>query len=133
MTARNDPRNRKMTTMTISSVSVSVLMTSLMASWMYSVESYGTPTFIPAGSCAWISRNRVAHLADHVERVRRRQHPDAHERRRLAVEADVLFVVLRAQHDVGDLAEPDDGAVLLLHDELPEFFGRPRDRCWRSD
>ena len=52
MTARNDPRNRKITTTTISSVSLSVLMTSLMASWMYSVESYGTPTFMPAGSCA---------------------------------------------------------------------------------
>ena len=39
MTARKDPRNRKITTMTISSVSLSVLMTSLMASWMYSVES----------------------------------------------------------------------------------------------
>ena len=26
-----------------------------MASWMYSVESYGMPTFMPAGSCDWIS------------------------------------------------------------------------------
>ena len=60
---------------------------------------------------------------DHVERVGGRQHPDAHERRRLAVEADVLLVVLRAEHDVGDLAEPDDDAVLLLDDELPELFG----------
>ena len=40
--------------MTISSVSVSVRSTSLIASWMYSVESYGTPTFMPAGSCARI-------------------------------------------------------------------------------
>ena len=53
-TARNDPRNRKMTRMTISNVSVSVRSTSLMASWMYSVESYGTPTFMPTGSCASI-------------------------------------------------------------------------------
>ena len=44
-----------MTTMTMSSVSVSVLSTSSIASWMYSVESYGMPTFMPAGSCAWIS------------------------------------------------------------------------------
>ncbi len=26
-----------------------------MASWMYAVESYGTPAVIPSGSCAWIS------------------------------------------------------------------------------
>ena len=38
-TERNEPRNRKMTTTTISSVSISVLSTSWMASWMYSVES----------------------------------------------------------------------------------------------
>ena len=44
-----------MTTMTMRSVSVRVLRTSLMASWIYSVESYGTPTFIPAGTEAFIS------------------------------------------------------------------------------
>ena len=38
-TARNEPRNRKITMMTISSVSDSVVSTSLMASWMYSVAS----------------------------------------------------------------------------------------------
>ena len=71
------------------------------------------PTFIPAGSCAWISGIASRTLRDHVERVGGRQHPDAHERRRLAVEADVLLVVLGAEHDVGDVAEPDDDAVLL--------------------
>ena len=54
ITERIDPRNRKMTTTTISSVSVSVVSTSSMASCMYSVESYGIPAFIPAGSCAWM-------------------------------------------------------------------------------
>ena len=44
-----------MTTITMSSVPMSVLRTSLMASLMYSVESYGIPTFIPRGNCAWIS------------------------------------------------------------------------------
>ena len=63
---------------------------------------------------------------DHVERVGGRQHPDAHEGRGLAVEADVLFVVLRAEHDVGDLAEPHDDAVLLLDDELAELLRRPQ-------
>ena len=54
ITARNDPRNRKITPITISSVSVSVVSTSLIASWMYSVESYGMPACMPAGSSAWI-------------------------------------------------------------------------------
>ena len=54
-TARNEPRKRKMTMMTMSSVSVSVESTSSMASWMYSVESYGMPTFMPTGSCVWMS------------------------------------------------------------------------------
>src|SRR5579883_1837824 len=39
-TERNDPRNKKMTTITMHSVSVSVLSTSLIASWMYAVESH---------------------------------------------------------------------------------------------
>ena len=39
ITARTEPRNRKITAMTISNVSVSVVSTSLIASWMYSVES----------------------------------------------------------------------------------------------
>ena len=34
-TVRNEPRNRKMTMMTMSTVSASVCSTSLMASWMY--------------------------------------------------------------------------------------------------
>ena len=63
-------------------------------------------------------------MAIDLERVGGRQHPDAHERRRFAVEADVLLVVLGAQHDVGDVAEPDDDAVLLLDHELPELLGR---------
>ncbi len=51
-TARNDPRNRKITTTTISSVSLSVFSTSSIASWMYAVASYGMPARMPAGSCA---------------------------------------------------------------------------------
>ena len=39
ITARTEPRNRKITTTTISSVSLSVFSTSSIASWMYAVES----------------------------------------------------------------------------------------------
>ncbi len=38
-TERKEPRKRKMTTTTISSVSTKVWRTSLIASWMYAVES----------------------------------------------------------------------------------------------
>ena len=38
-TERMEPRKRKMTTITINSVSLSVLNTSRMAFWIYSVES----------------------------------------------------------------------------------------------
>ena len=79
--ARTEPRNRKITMITISSVSESVVSTSSMASWMYSVESYGMPTFMPAGSCAWMPGISARTWRIDVERVRRRQHPDAHERR----------------------------------------------------
>ena len=52
-----------MTRMTISRVSVRVLSTSSMESWMYSDESKGMPAFIPAGSSAWMpgiaSRTRL--------------------------------------------------------------------------
>ena len=38
-TERSEPRNRKITAITIRSVSVSVESTSWIASWMYAVES----------------------------------------------------------------------------------------------
>ena len=54
ITERHEPRKRKITTMTMRSVSLRVVSTSLMASWIYSVESYGMPSFIPAGIWASI-------------------------------------------------------------------------------
>ena len=113
-TERNEPRNRKITTMTMSSVSVSVRSTSLMRVLDVLGRVVGMPTFIPAGSCVSICGSASRTFAITSSVVGGRQHPHAHERRRLAVEADVLVVVLRAQHDVGDVAEPDDHAVLLL-------------------
>jgi len=50
MRPRIEPRNRKITSTTMSSVSVSVFSTSWIDCWMYSVESYGMPTFMPTGS-----------------------------------------------------------------------------------
>ena len=49
-------------------------------------------------------------LLHHLERVRRGEDPDSHEGGGLAVEADVLVVVLGAEHDVRDLAAADERA-----------------------
>ncbi len=70
-------------------------------------------------------RHERPHLGDHVEGVGGGEHPHAHEGRGLAVEADVLVVVLRPQHDVGHLAQADHDALVLLDHELAELFGRP--------
>ena len=47
---------------------------------------------------------------DHIDEVGIRQNPDAHENGFLAGEADLGVVILRAQHDVGDVAQPDERA-----------------------
>ena len=49
-------------------------------------------------------RQRRANVLDHLKGIGSRENPDTHERRGLPVEANVLFVVLRAQHNVGNLA-----------------------------
>ncbi len=78
---------------------------------MYSVASYGIPTFIPAGSWAWISgiASRTSRMTSSELAVG--QHPDAHEDRVLPVELDVLVVVLGAEHDVGDVAQAHHDAA----------------------
>ena len=53
-TERNDPMNRKITIMTMSSVSINVLKTSLSAFRMYPVASYATSAFMPVGRSALI-------------------------------------------------------------------------------
>ena len=54
-----------------------------------------------------------ADALDDVERVRVRERPDADEDRGLPAEVHRRVVVLGAEHHVGDVAEPDDRAVLL--------------------
>src|SRR5205807_4167750 len=51
------------------------------------------------------SRKDVAHVMNHFQRVGRGKHPDAHEGRGLSVEADILFVVLGAQHNVSNFTQ----------------------------
>ena len=43
---------------------------------------------------------------------------------RLAGEADLGVVIFRAEHDVGDVAQPDEGALVLPDDEILEILHR---------
>ena len=60
-------------------------------------------------------RHLGPHPLDDVEGVGVGEGPDPHEDRGLPGEADLGVVVLGAQHHVGDVAQPHDGAVLLAH------------------
>ena len=84
----------------------------------------GCPTFMPAGSCAWMPgiASRTCAITSSELAVGSTQTP-----MNVAVsplKRTSCVVVLGAEHDVGDLAEPDDDAVLLLDDELPELLRR---------
>ncbi len=111
ITERTEPGRGRSPAMTMSSVSLSVFSTSSMAFSDVVGRVVGDARRHPGRELRLDLRHRLAHLADHLERVGGRQHPDAHEGRALAVEAHLLVVVLGAEHDVGDLAEPHDAAV----------------------
>ena len=64
------------------------------------------------------------HALDHVEQVGGGRDLDADIDRLLAVEADLGFVILGAERDVGDVLQPHDGAAALLDHEVAELFGR---------
>ena len=66
----------------------------------------------------------LVHAGDHVEQIGRGRDLDADIDRLLAVEADLRFVILGAEHDVGDVLEPHHGAAGLLEHQVAEFFGR---------
>ncbi len=65
-----------------------------------------------------------ADALDDVDRVRVRQNEDAHENRFLAGEADFGVVVFGAENDIGDIAEPNECALVLLNHQLLELVGR---------
>ena len=75
----------------------------------------------PRWQCFFNARQRFAHLADHVQRVGGGEDPDAHERGRLPVEADLRVVVLGSEYDIGDFPEAHDRPVRLLDRQLAEF------------
>ena len=86
------------------------------------------PSFMPVGNCCCDRRQSLSYAVNHVQGVGSGKDPDAHEGSGLAVEADILVVVLGSQNNVGNFAEPDDHAVLLLNrpsgGNLPLYAGR---------
>ena len=77
---------------------------------------------MPLGSSFCDLLHLGAHPLDDVDRVRVRQNPDAHEDGLLPGEADFGVVILRAEHDVRDIAQPNECRLFLPHDELLEFI-----------
>ena len=70
------------------------------------------------------SRQCLPNVTNHFQRVGRGKHPDAHERRGLSVEADIRFVVLGAEHYIGNFAEPYHDTILLFDHKLAKFIRR---------
>ena len=57
-----------------------------------------------------------------VDRVRVRQHPDAHEDRLLLRETHFRVVIFRAQDDIRDVPQANELPVCLAHDELAKLI-----------
>ena len=76
-TERNEPRKRKMTMTTMSSVSRKVRTTSSIALWMYSVPSYAMRGGDLLGQLLLDRRQLGPDALDDVERVGIGQRPDA--------------------------------------------------------
>ena len=49
-----------------------------------------------------------AYALDDIDRVRVRQNPDAHEDGLLSGETHFGVVIFRAEHDIGDIAQPNE-------------------------
>src|SRR5208282_5501435 len=69
-------------------------------------------------------RKHPVHALDHVEQIGRRRNLDTDIDRLFAVEADLRFVILGAERDVGDVLETHDGAAGLLDHEVAEPVSR---------
>ena len=63
-------------------------------------------------------------VLDDIDRVRVWQNPDAHENGFLPGEPDLRVVIFGAEDDVGDVAQPNECALVFLDDELLELIRR---------
>ena len=61
---------------------------------------------------------------DDVDRVGVWQNENAHEDGALPGETDLGVVIFGAKHDVGDVAQPDEGSAGFANDEILEILDR---------
>ena len=66
---RTEPKNRKITTITMSTASTRVVCTSPIALRMYSVVSYAMRASRPSGSCGMISASQTRRTASMTSRA----------------------------------------------------------------
>ena len=122
-TERSEPRKRKITTMTMRSVSDQRLQDFVDRVLDVFGRVVGDAAFMPGRQFAWMSaisvRTRLMTSSELA--LGRTQMPM--NTACLPREADFGVVVLGAQHHVGDVAQAHERAVLLAHDELPELLG----------
>ena len=72
------------------------------------------------------SRNGIANILDYFKGVCSRQNPNAHECSRFPVETNVFVVGLSAEHNIGDLAQTNDRALVLLYHQLTKLLSSPQ-------
>ena len=124
-TERSEPRNRKITIATISSVSLRVLHHLVDGVLDVLGGVVGDARLQPggqllSGSPSISARTRLitsSELALGSGQI-------AHEHRRLAREPHLRVVVLGAEHHVGHVAQPHERAVPLAHDQVAELRHR---------
>ena len=78
----------------------------------------------PAGKLLLDRRQHRLHAGDHRQQAGRRHRLDADIDALLAVVFDAGFVIVRAERDVGDIAQPDDAAIDLLDHQVAELLHR---------
>ena len=121
-TERGVPRNRKMTTMTISTASPSVHSTSLIDDLMNLRRIVGDLHRQRRRQRALDLRQHRAHVADDGQRIAGRRRVDADEDRVLAVQRHAGIGVARTEIDGGDVAEAHLRAALRLHHHVAELL-----------
>ena len=108
MTERNEPRNKKITTITMSKrvdQSLHDFVNGVVDVSGGVVGHFG----LHAGRQFFFDLLQLdADALDHVDGVRVRQNPDAHENSFLPGEPDFGVVIFGAKHNVGDVAEPNE-------------------------
>ena len=84
----------------------------------------GNPAGEAGGKLLLDERHLGADPLHDIQRVGVRQRPDAHEHRLGAAKPDLRLVILRAEHHVRHVAQPDQVVAGLADDEVAELLER---------